>query len=131
MYNNKGFLQVECFKFASFPVIQKELKDIKGDQNSHRIRKSLQSTNEGRPASRPDIHYFIEENSSEYLDEFNYDDFRLVKEKCCADERNTHWVCSNEFFELASILTLENVLFEANSPEETLLLLQKLYQLIL
>ena len=39
--------------------------------------------------------------------------------------------CSNEFFELASILTEENSLFEACSPEEALLLLQELYQLIL
>ena len=68
---------------------------------------------------------------NEYLYEFNYDDFRLVKEECCADEGNTYWVCSNEFFELASILTEENSLFEAYSPEETSLLLQELYQLTL
>ena len=37
----------------------------------------------------------------------------------------------NIFFELASILTQENGLYESNSPEEALLLLQKLYQLIL
>ena len=68
---------------------------------------------------------------SEYLHEFNYDDFRLVKEECCADDGNTYWVCSNRFFELAFILTKENSLFEACSPEEGLLLLQELYQLIL
>ena len=32
---------------------------------------------------------------NEYLHEFNYDDFRLVKEECCADEVNTYLVCSN------------------------------------
>ena len=37
----------------------------------------------------------------------------------------------NIFFELASILTQEDGLYESNSPEEALLLLQKLYQLIL
>ena len=68
---------------------------------------------------------------NEHLHEFNYDDFCLVKEQCCADEGNTYWVCSNEFFELASILTEENSLFEAYSPEEALLLFQELYQLIL
>ena len=68
---------------------------------------------------------------NEHLHEFNYDDFRLVKEQCCADEGNTYWVCSSEFFELASILTEENSLFEAYSPEEALFLLQELYQLIL
>ena len=54
-----------------------------------------------------------------------------MKEECCADEGNTYWVCSNEFFELASILTEENSLFETHFPEEALLLLQELHQLIL
>ena len=54
-----------------------------------------------------------------------------MKKECCEDERNTYWVFSNEFFELASILTEENDLFEPNSPEESLLLLQELYQIIL
>ena len=89
IYNNTEFLQVERFKFVFFPLIQKELKDIKGNQNSHRIRRSLQSTNEGRPAGRMDIHYFVKENSSESLHKSNYDDFCLVKEDCCTDERNT------------------------------------------
>ena len=30
IYNSTESLQVECFKFVFFPVIQKELKDIKG-----------------------------------------------------------------------------------------------------
>ena len=67
----------------------------------------------------------------EYLHDFNYDDFRLVKEARCADEENTCWICSNEFFELDSILTEENSLFEEYSPEEALFLLQELDQLIL
>ena len=53
------FLQVECFKFAFFPVMQKELENIKDNWNSHRIRESLQSSNEGRPAGRPEILYFL------------------------------------------------------------------------
>ena len=131
VYNNTDFLQVECFKFAFFPVIQKELENIKDNWNSHRIRKSFQSSNECRPAGRPDILYFVGESSREYLLEFNHDDMRLVKEEHCSDERNTFWVCSNEFFELAAIVMEENGLFEANSPEEALLLFPELYQLIL
>ena len=75
--------------------------------------------------------YFTGESSSEYLLEFNHDDLHLVKEECCTDERNTFWVCSNEFFELAAIAMEENGLFKVNSPEEALLLFQELYQLIL
>ena len=119
------------FQICFFPVIQKELDNIKDNWNSHRIRKSLKFSNEGRPAGRPNLLYFVGESSSEYLLEFNHDDLRLVKEECCTDERNTFWVCSNEFFELAAIVMEENGLFEANSPEEALLLFQELYQLIL
>ena len=54
-----------------------------------------------------------------------------MKEEYCADEGNTYCVCSDQGFELGSILTEENGLFEAYSPEEALLLLQELYQFIL
>ena len=54
---------------------------------------------------------------------------RLVKEECFTDERNTFWVCSNEFFELAAIVMEENGLFEANTSGKGLLLFQELYQL--
>ena len=50
-----------------------------------------------------------------------------MKEERCADERNTYWVCSSEFFQLASILTEKNELFESNSPEEALLLVEDTY----
>ena len=43
---------------------------------------------------------------------------RLVREECCTDVRNTFWVCSNEFFELAAIVIEENSLFEANTSEK-------------
>ena len=128
-YNSTEFLQVERFKFVFFPVIQKELKNIKGHQNSRCFRQLLQPTNEGRSTGRQIT--LLRKIFSEYLHEFNYDDFLLVKEKCCADEGNTYWVCYNEFFELASILTEENGLFEAYSSKEALLLLQELYHLIL
>ena len=111
-------------------MIQKELENIKDNWNSHRIRKSLQSSNESRPDGRLDILYFIGESFSEYLLEFNHNDLRLVKEECCTGERNTFWVCSNEFFELAAIVMEENGLFEANTSGKSLLLFQELYQLI-
>ena len=34
IYNNTDFLQIECFKFAFFPVIQKVLENIKDNWNS-------------------------------------------------------------------------------------------------
>ena len=55
---------------------------------------------------------------------------RLVKEECFTDEKNTFWVCPNEFFELAAIVMEENGLFEANTSGKGLLLFQELYQLI-
>ena len=29
IYDNNDYLQIECFKFCFFPLIQKELDDIK------------------------------------------------------------------------------------------------------
>ena len=128
IYDNTDSLQIECFRFAFFPLIQKELEIIKEMWNSHRIRKSLNS-NEDRPAGRPDVLYFLHENTDEYLLHFDQDDLALVKNECCTVERNTFWVCSDEFFELAAILMEENGLFEANTPEEALLLFQELHNL--
>ena len=55
VHNNTDFLQAQCFTFAFSPVIQEELENIKDNWNSHRIRKSLQPFNEGRPAGPQNI----------------------------------------------------------------------------
>ena len=121
----------EVFQICTFSIdlkrTSKAIRTVIVFDQSYRI----QSANESQPTGRPNIHYFVKENSSEYLHEFSYDYFSLVKEECCADEKNTYWACYNDFFELASILTEESILYEANSPEEAFLLFQDLYQLIL
>ena len=55
IYDNNDYLQIECFKCCFFPLIHKELGDIKDYWNNHLIRRSVQSDRESRPASRPDV----------------------------------------------------------------------------
>ena len=77
VYDNADYLQIECFKFCFFPLIQKELDDIKDHWNNHPIRQSVQSDKESRksrPAGRPDIFYFVMDNSSEYLLKYDNQD---------------------------------------------------------
>ena len=120
VYNNTDFLQVECFKFA-FSLWFKRNYRISKITGTATIFES--HSNLPMKVDWSDILYFVGESYSEYLLEFNHDDLRLVKEECCTGERNTFWVCFNEFFELAAIVMEENGLFEANSSEEALLLL--------
>ena len=130
IYDNTDSLQVECFKFCFFPLIQKELGDIKDYWNNHPIRPSLQSNRESRPAGRLDVLYFVRDNSSDYLLKYDNQDILLVGEESCSDEKNTLYICSDAFYELAVLLMDEYDLLEANSLTEALLLFQEIYQLV-
>ena len=130
IYDNTDSLQVECFKFCFFPLIQKELDDIKDYWNNNPIRPSLQSNRESRPAGRPDGLYFVRDNSSDYLLKYDNQDILLVGEESCSDEKNTPHSCSDAFYELAVLVMDEYGLPEANSPTEALLLFQEIYQLV-
>ena len=103
-------------------MIQKELENIKDNWNSHRMEVDL----------LVDRTYFtlLGKVPVSISLSLTMTTWRLVKEECCADERNTFWVCSNELFKLVAVVMEENGLFEANFPEEALLLFQELYQLI-
>ena len=46
IYDTTDSLQVECFKFCSFPSMQKELDNIKDYLDNHLIRQSMESTKE-------------------------------------------------------------------------------------
>ena len=97
IYDNTDSLQVECFKFCFFPLIQKELDDIEDYWNNHPIRPSLQSDRESRPAGRSDVLYFVRDSSSDYLLKYDNQDILLVGEESCSDEKNTAYICSDTF----------------------------------
>ena len=116
VYDNTDYLQIECFKFCFFPLIQKELDDIKDHWNNHPIRQLVQSDRESRPAGGPDIFYFVMDNSSEYLLKYDNQDILLVGEGSCTDKKDTPYICSDAFYELAVLLMDEYGLPEAGSP---------------
>ena len=111
-----------------FPLIQKELDDIKDYWNNHPIHRSVQSDRELRPASRPDVLYFV--RNSEYLLKYDTQDILLAGEESFADKKNTPYISSDAFYELAVSLMDEYGLPEAGSPTEVLLLLEEIYKLV-
>ena len=122
IYDNTDYLPIECFKFFFFPLIQKESDDIKGYWNNHPIRRSVQSDRESKPAGWPDVFYFVRDSSSEYLPKYDSLDILLVGEESCTDKKNTSYICSDGFYELAVLLIDEYRLPEAGSSSEALLL---------
>ena len=107
------------------------MDDIKDYWNDHPTRPSLQSNRESRPAGRPDVLYFVMDSSSDYLLKYdNQEDILLVGEESCSDEKNTPYICSDVFYELALFLMGEYGLPEANSRTEALLLFQEIYKLV-
>ena len=130
LYDNTDYLPLECFKFCFFPLIQKGSGDIKGYWNNHPIRRSVQSDRESKPAGWPDVLYFVRDSSSEYVLKYDSLDILLVGEKSCTDKKNTFYICSDAFYELAVLLIDEYGLPEAGSSTEALLFFQEIYKLI-
>ena len=130
IYDNTDHLQFECFKICFFPLIQKELDDIKDYWINHPIHRSVQSGRESRPACRPDVLYFVRDSSSEYLLKYDNQDILLVGEESCTDKKNTPYICCNAFYEIAVLLMDEYGLPEAGSPTEALLFIQEIYKLV-
>ena len=97
IYDNSDSLQVECFKFCYFSLIQKELIDIKDCWNNHPIRQWVQLDMEARPTGRPDFFYFVQDISSEYLLKYDNQDIFLFEEEICTDEKNTFYICFMNF----------------------------------
>ena len=130
LYDNTDYLPLECFKFCFFPLIQKGSGDIKRYWNNHPIRRSVQSDRESKPAGWPDVLYFVRDSSSEYVLKYDSLDILLVGEKSCTDKKNTFYICSDAFYELAVLLIDEYGLPEAGSSTEVLLLFQEIYKLM-
>ena len=55
---------------------------------------------ESRPATRPDVLYFVRDSFNEYLLKYDNQDIRLVGEECCTAKKNTPYICSDPFNEL-------------------------------
>ena len=89
IYDNTDYLPIECFKFCFFPLIKKELDDLKDYWNNHPISRSVSSDRESGPAGRPDVLYFVSDSSSEYLLKYHNQDILLVGEESCTDKKNS------------------------------------------
>ena len=106
------------------------MDDIKDYWNNHPIRRSVQSDRESRPASRPDVLYFVRDSSTEYLLKYDNQEILLVGEESCTDKKNTLCFCCDAFYKLAVSLMDEYRLSEAGSRTEALLLFLEMCKLV-
>jgi len=107
-YDTTNPMQVECLKFCYLSIIRNELIQMKNTWNNHRIRRNQSTQENYRPCGIPNILYHaLENNVIVHKKEINFEDLAIVEDTCC--EMNNHnYICSREFFDLASIIIEEN-----------------------
>ena len=130
-----NIIQKECITFVFSGLLQLELDKFREMWNTHLIRKTQYSDPIVRPSGRPDILYFTPEYSHPSLSDcklsFNQIDLNIVTTTIIG-QNTTHgnYICSDEIFELASILMSENKYEMPSDPQEGLVLYRNLLTLI-
>ena len=121
-YDLTDKFQVECMRFTHGHLIATELNRLKTSWNSHRIRPSANHDIRMRPAGRPDVLYFTpHEGIENHMNVIDFEDVGIIRQLCC-NSITPDFICSVEFFELASIIMQENELEFPNNAAEALLL---------
>ena len=116
-------IHVECVRFCFAAILQKELNQMKTTWNNHRIRRSVNSNQQHRPPGRPNILYFapstLEPSIQDHKKGIDNTDKEVVQELCCNCE-SKEYICTDEFFTLASVILSEQNLNMPNTPIEAL-----------
>ena len=112
-------IQLECLKFCFMPLIREELHKFAMQWNLHKIRPSR---NIESPSGRPDLLYFIPENTGarDLMIPVLLDDIENAEQLCSI--RIPEHGCSEEFLELVSFIMQEEHLTIPTTPEEALVL---------
>ena len=120
-------LHLECIKFCYLGVIRGELNQMKITWNNHRIRRSITSNSSYRPSGIPNVLYHAPAPEiRDYKKVVHYTDLSIVEETCCV-RRNVTYICSDEFFELASIIMEESGLSIPGNASEAFELYRCMY----
>lgn len=129
-YDTSDPIQVECILYTYAPLLLAELENMKLTWNNHRIRPSYNFEANLRPAGRPNILYNTPgQNIINYKHQLDNEDMQVVEQLCC----NTvpeDFICSKQFFELATILMNENNLSLPFNHEQAFILYKELLRLI-
>eukprot|EP00111_Clytia_hemisphaerica_P012751 TCONS_00037524-protein len=121
IFDTSNIIHCECIKFCFYLLLQQDLDKTKELWNNHRIRPSINTDRQTRPAGRPNILYYTpsvsEPSITDYKFQLDQSDYNIVKDVCTKDI-NRGFICSNEFYELALIIMQEYSLQLPNSTTE-------------
>ena len=130
IYDLTDNIQVECMRFTHGPVIATELKRMKESWNTHRIRPSANHDMRARPAGRPNVLFFTpHEGIENHMKIVDAEDIDIIRQLCC-NSVTPDFICSVDFFELASIIMQEHGLEMPNNANRALLLYTQLLDFI-
>ena len=119
LYLEDDFIEVECLKFCFMPVIREELHKFAIQWNLHKIRPSR---NEESPSGRPDLLYHVPDaaGARDLMIPISLDDVEMAEQICSI--RSPEHGCSEEFFELVSLIMQEKGLTMPTTPDDALIL---------
>ena len=115
-YDNSNVIHVECLSFCFTSLIQEELHRVAQRWNLHRIRPS----NGEMPAGRPDVLFFLpeESNTTHYKIATDESDLDVAENLCGPREHPLG--CSSLFESLAELIMEENKLQLPRNTDEAL-----------
>lgn len=119
LYLDDDVIEAECLKFCFMPVIREELHKFAMQWNLHKIRPSR---NEESPSGRPDLLYHIPDltGARDLMIPVSLDDVEMAEQLCAV--RSPEHGCSEEFFELVSLIMQEKGLTMPSTADDALVL---------
>ena len=123
LYLEDDDIQVERLKFCFMHVIREELRKFAMQWNLHNIRPSR---NEDSPSGRPDLLYFLPDmiGARDLMTPISVEVIEIAEQVCCT--RSPEHGCSEEFFELVSLIMDEKRLTVPRTPTDALSLFHTL-----
>ena len=119
IYSEDNVIEVEYLRFCHMNIVREELHKFAIQWNLHKMRPSR---NEDSSCGRPDLLYHVPElnGARDLMILVSLDDLEMAEQMCSI--RIPEHGCSEEFFDLASIIMHENQLTTPTTPDDALLL---------
>jgi len=127
-------IEKELVKFVFFDLLRKDLITFQLSWNVHAIRQSAYTDPLTRPSGRPNVLYFTPElshpDAKDHKCNLDNDDYDVIESTYGKAFEECPYCCTDEFFELATILMGENNLTMPTNVSDGINLYQDLLQLI-
>ena len=96
-------MHVKCIRFVFFKLIDNDLKKVRSNWNSHRIRRTPYTNTQIRPSGRPNVLFHIPNLTDPTIQDhklaISNDDIRVVEELSSRNVEISH-ICSDQFMNL-------------------------------